>query len=375
VALACETSGNGRGEGSTTTAATTAATTATVEAAPRREKLTLIAAGDIFFGRTVGQLLLRDPELPLFDGVRSLLDSADLRFGNLECQLSDQGGVTGHPDNKRIFTGPPSGADALVRGRFDIVSTANNHMWDYGKDALLETMQHLERVGIPYVGSGRTREQAYGPVMVEREGFRVAFFAVTDIWNQGPLRKHPARELVAMADPELLAEAIGPVKADPTVDAIVVSYHGGSEYMQEPTQPTRAVTHAAIDAGADVVIGHHPHCVQGIGWYRGKPILYSLGNFTMGMHPEHAWSQLGYLARITLRRGKAPAIEACPYRLHGYQPIALAGDPKVRGLEKHFFRRLGAISKQVAGIELGPVGTDGCASVRPPAEPFPGAVP
>jgi poly-gamma-glutamate synthesis protein (capsule biosynthesis protein) len=343
--------------------------------AARRDRLVVIAGGDVFFGRGHGQILLRDPEHDPFRTVQALFATADVRFANLESQLSDQKGETGHPENKLIFTGPPSGADALRRGGMTIVSTANNHMWDYGKAALFETMDNLDRVGVLYVGSGRTRERAYGPVIVEREGFRVAFLAVTDIWNQGPLRVHPGRELVAMAEAEPLAQAVRALRADPTVDTIIVSYHGGSEYMEEPMQTTRAIVHAAVDAGADVIVGHHPHVVQGIGWYRGKPILYSLGNFTMGMHQDHAWSQMGYLARITLRRGAAAEIEACPYRLRGFEPVPLAGDPQRPHYEKHFFTKFERISRQVAGTTIGPVGSDGCAPVTPPARPFPGAIP
>ncbi len=352
-----------------------AATSPTPSAHPAaRSELTLIAGGDLFFGRIVGQRLLADPTLDPFEHVHDWLGSADLRFGNLECQLSDQQGQTVRPENHLVFTGPPSGADVLKRARFDLVSMANNHMWDYGKDALFETFDNLERVGIPYVGAGRTRSQAYGPVVVEREGFKVAFLAVTDIWNQGPMHQHPARELVARADIALVTQSVTPLAADDTIDAIVVSYHGGSEYLDGPVETTRGIVHAAIDAGADIVIGHHPHVVQGVGWYQGKPILYSLGNFTMGMNDAHPWSQFGYLARIRLRAGATPEVEACPYRLHGYQPIPLWREG-TRNLADHFFRRFEFISRHVAGSTMGAIGDDGCATVAPPAEPVLGAVP
>ena len=247
-------------------------------------------------------------------------------------------------------------------------------MWDYGKDALWETFANLERVGIPYVGAGRSEKQAYGPVVVDHEGFRIAFLAVTDIWNQGPMHLHPAKEFVARADIELVTRAVTPLAADESIDAVIVSYHGGSEYIDGPVETTRGIVHAAIDAGADIVIGHHPHVVQGVGWYRGKPILYSLGNFTMGMNGAHPWSQFGLLARITLRAGQVPGVEACPFRLHGFQPIPLWREG-TKNLADHFFRRFNFISRHVAGSSIGEIGDDGCATVQPPAEPVPGAVP
>jgi poly-gamma-glutamate capsule biosynthesis protein CapA/YwtB (metallophosphatase superfamily) len=341
--------------------------------APRRT-LTLIAGGDLFFGRVPGQRLLADPTIDPFEHVHEWLDGGDLRFGNLECQLSDQGGQTVHPDNPLVFTGPPSGADVLKRAGFEILSMANNHMWDYGKDALVETFDHLERVGIAYVGAGRSREQAYGPVILEREGFKVAFLAVTDIWNQGPMHLHPARELVARADIDLVTQAVAPLASDPAIDAIVVSYHGGSEYLEGPVETTRGIVHAAIDAGADIVIGHHPHVVQGVGWYRDKPILYSLGNFTMPMNDAHPWSRYGYLARITLGAQATPQVEACPYRLQGFRPIPLWREG-TKPMAEHFFRRFGWISKHVAGSTIGAIGAEGCAPVGPPSEPVAGAIP
>ncbi len=342
--------------------------------ASSRTALTLIAGGDLFFGRDVGQRLLADPTLDPFEHVQPWLDQADLRFGNLECQLSDQGGETVHPDNHLVFTGPPSGADVLKTAGFDILSMANNHMWDYGKDALFETFDNLDRVGIAYVGAGRTEARAYGPVVLEREGFKVAFLAVTDIWNQGPMHRHPAREWVARADIELVTKAVEPLASDPAIAAVVVSYHGGSEYLEGPVETTRGIVHAAIDAGADIVIGHHPHVVQGVGWYRGKPILYSLGNFTMGMNDVHPWSQFGYLARITLRAEATAEVQACPYRLQGFRPIPLWREG-THAMAEHFFRRLGWISKHVAGSDIGAIGADGCAPVQPPSEPVPGAIP
>ncbi len=345
-----------------------------------RDTLTLIAGGDIFFGRVVGQVLLAKRDLDVFEHVRGWLDGADVRFGNLECQLSDQKGVTVHPENHLVFTGPPQGADALKRARFDIVSLANNHMWDFGKDALWETFTHLERVGVAYVGAGRERERAYGAVMLERHGFKLAFVAVTDIWNMGALSRHPAREFVARADPALVRETIAPLAADPNIDAVVFSYHGGSEYMEEPTLQTREVIHAAVDAGADVVLGHHPHVAQGISWYGGKPVLYSLGNFTMGMKGEHPWSRFGYLARVTFAkqrpggRRSVPAIAVCPFLIDYFTPKPLS-DPAYGGQQGQFFRKLRALSDRVAGSDVAEPGADGCATVTAPARPFPGSIP
>jgi poly-gamma-glutamate synthesis protein (capsule biosynthesis protein) len=272
-----------------------------------------------------------------------------------------------------VFTGPPAGADALARAGFQIVSTANNHAWDYGKKALFETMDNLDRAGVRYVGTGRSRPEAYKPVFIEHGGVRLAILAVTDIWNQGSLWKHPAVEYVAGADFATLPVAVRALRADPTVDFIAVSYHGLAEYIDEPMQRTREILHAVMDAGADMVIGHHPHVVQGVEWKRGKPILYSLGNLLMRMNSKQPWTEFGYMARVRLVPGEAPSVEACPFRMHGIVPLRFVGDPLRATYERRFFGHLASISKRVGGTTIGAPGEDGCAPLSPPVPKAPQA--
>jgi poly-gamma-glutamate capsule biosynthesis protein CapA/YwtB (metallophosphatase superfamily) len=327
---------------------------------------TLLAGGDVSFGRLLGKMLLEKPETDLFATIRPLLATADLRFVNLESQLTDQGGEVEHPENKLVFCGPPAGADALARAGIEMVSLANNHAWDYGKKALLETFANLERAQVRWVGAGRTRAEAYRALPIEKNGVRVALIAVTDIWNQGVLSRHPGAEFVAGADMDGLPAMVRALRADKSWDFIAVSYHGGSEYIHEPLTRTRDMLRRAMDAGADVVIGHHPHVVQGVEWRQGKPILYSLGNFLMRMHSNHAWTGMGYLARIRFTRGATPTVEACPFRIHGVEAIPVGGDPQREMHERRFYDHLSQISKTVGGTTIGPGGADGCAPLSPP---------
>lgn len=334
--------------------------------APPRAALTLIAGGDVSFGRLVGRLLLEHPGTDFFAPLRPWMDAADVRFVNLEGPLSDQRGETQRPGQPLVFTGPPEAAAALARARFTVVSTANNHAWDYGEAALLETLARLDAASVLHAGTGADREASRRPALIDVGGFRLAVLAVTDIWNQGPLEKHPAEPLVARADAEALAAAVRALRQGGGVDAIVVSYHGGEEYTDAPIPRAAAMLRAAIDAGADAVVGHHPHVIQGVEWHAGRPILYSLGNLLMRMHRDHEWTGVGYLARLELRRGAAPRVWACPYRIHGVTLRPLVGEPARAVHERRFFDHVAAISAPLGGTVIGPPGADGCARLEPP---------
>jgi poly-gamma-glutamate synthesis protein (capsule biosynthesis protein) len=331
-----------------------------------RDRLTLLAGGDVSFGRLVGQMLLRDPGHDFFAALRPWMASADLRFANLEGPLSDQRGETVRPGQPLVFTGPPGGAEALARAGFSIVSTANNHAWDYGKPALLETIALLDRAAVRHAGTGPSREASRQAEILEVGGLRVAFLAVTDIWNEGLLSRHPAEPFVARAERSELVAAVSALGERGAADAVIVSYHGGQEYTDDPLPRTVEMLHAAIDGGATAVLGHHPHVVQGVEWYRGRPILYSLGNFLMRMHRDHPWTGLGYLARLELRRGEAPLVEACPFRILGVEILPLAGDPRRQASEQLFFDHLRAISRPLGGTAVDAPGEDGCARLSPP---------
>lgn len=252
-----------------------------LQAPPGRDTLRLYAVGDLNLGWDVASdyLLRGDLRYP-FDSVRDTLADADILFGNLESPIAPVGQPfvrTGSP----VFSAPPVAADALVRAGFDVVSTANNHAWDTGLTGLLETVKQLDRVGLPHAGTGRTLADAHRPAIVERKGWRVAFFAVTRAYNPAPRRfySHVGSRYIAFADTAWLYPAIRRIKASGAADFVVVSIHAGTELSDGPDDALRAFLEGAVDAGADLCLGHHPHVLQAVEWYRGKPIAYSLGNF------------------------------------------------------------------------------------------------
>ena len=287
------------------------------------DTLRLYAVGDINLGRRLAKerLLLGDT-LYSFAALRDSLDAADITFGNLESPIAPDSSAA--PDSGSVFTAPSAAAAALARAGFDIVSTANNHAWDGGRAAVEETMRQLTRAGVRFVGSGFGRDMAAEPVILERHGWRVAFFAMTRAWNPAPytFREHAGADWIAWGDTARVFPAIRAVKASGRADLVVVSIHGGTEYVDTPPQHMQELARGLVDAGADLVLAHHPHVLQPVVWYKGKPIVQSLGNFIFLQNGP--WTRLSAILRIVVAPNRRIRVSAIPVRV-GYQPTLATG--------------------------------------------------
>lgn len=287
------------------------------------DTLRLYAVGDINLGRRVARQRLRagDTLYPF----RELIDSlraADITFGNLESPIVPDSDPA--PDSRLVFRAPPLAATALARAGFGIVSTANNHAWDGGQAGVEETMRQLTRAGVRFVGSGFGRAMAEQPVIVQRRGWRVAFFAITRAWNPAPYAfyRHAGAGWIAWGDPSWLYPAIRALKASGRADLIVVSVHGGREYAEEPPAYLQELFYGLADAGADLVLAHHPHVLQPVVWHHGKPIVQSLGNFVFLQ--ADPWTQVSAILRIAVAPGRQMRVSAIPVRA-GFQPTLATG--------------------------------------------------
>jgi poly-gamma-glutamate capsule biosynthesis protein CapA/YwtB (metallophosphatase superfamily) len=330
---------------------------------PREPSFVLAAAGDVNLGRGCGQRLLSDPSYDPFRGIAPLWADADLRFVNLESGLSEQHGETQSPHHGLVFTGPPSGADALLRAGVGIVSTANNHAWDYTERGLFETLANLDRVQIAHTGTGSDEEDAYRPAVVHLNGLTVSFFAVTHVWNLGVFSDEEARHHVAWADVSRLRAALARARAES--DFVLLSYHGDEEYLDGPLPKTREFVTEVMSLGVDVVLGHHPHVPQGVAWYGARPVFFSLGNFVFDTRATLPWTSASFIAKIRFRRGQPVEVSACPYRIDGFEPIALPAGNEQR--ERAFEQHLRSTSASVGGTNLGERDPLGCVALTPPA--------
>jgi poly-gamma-glutamate synthesis protein (capsule biosynthesis protein) len=292
--------------------------------APARLPLRVVAVGDVNFARGIARdYIFAGKGDSIFAEVRDTLRAADVALANLESILLDRGDTT-DPAGRMVFAGPDVAGPLLTDAGIDAVSTANNHAWDFGRRGLLESLEHLDADGIPHSGTGPTLADAYRPVVLDRAGWRVAVFGVTDIINLKGLvlTGTPAACCIAWADTAALGPRLRAARDSLGADLVLVMLHGGEEYRDAPPRALRAVMRGLIAAGADAVIGHHPHVPQGMEWYDGRPILYSLGNFVF--RQPFPWTDKALLAELTADSGRRLEVTLRPV-VADYVPRFAAG--------------------------------------------------
>lgn len=278
--------------------------------APR--KVTLAAVGDVLLTRGCGKQIARHGADWLFDKTRDTLKSADLAFCNLECPLSTRGVAQ---KRRFLFRADPKLASSLHANGFDVVSLANNHTLDYGRDAMLDTIDAVRKANMMPIGAGKNRADALSVRVVKRNGLRVGFAAYTDMpsFSVVPL---PDKPTIAGLDTGTLPKEIKAAKS--RCDVLVVSVHWGSEYMKIPTERQKTIAHLCIDSGADLILGHHPHVLQPLEVYKGKPIAYSMGGFIWDYRARDADMSAIYL--FELGKSSARLAKTVPIRIVGCQP-------------------------------------------------------
>lgn len=250
---------------------------------PNRVKLTFV--GDVIFGSTVETVLKQNGWDYPYLGLKEELGNADITFANLETPITERGTAQ---DKEYAYRSSPLALPAFQAAGFDIVNLANNHILDYGQQGLLDTFTNLDKMKIRYIGAGKNSEEAFRPVIMERKGMKIAYLGfsknVPDTsWKAG--KDHPG-----VADTYNYTVPVAAIKkAREQADLVVVIAHWGTERKMSPEDYQKDLAHRYIDAGADLVVGGHPHVLQGFEEYKGKWIAYSMGNFlftTRSSDPE-----------------------------------------------------------------------------------------
>ena len=267
-----------------------------VQAQSKADTVSLIFAGDVMLDDGPGQTIAAggDPLAPF----SKLLAGADYRIGNLECSIA--GPTSGKAMDNKIysFRATPD-STRVLKGRFDAMGVANNHSGDYGPDAFLETLQHVNAAGIRTFGGGRNATEAHAPHWIERNGLRIALLGYNEFkprsFEAGAT--HPG--IAWSEDTQVVADIRAARKAG--ADLVIPFMHWGWEREPNPDARQRTLARKMIDAGADVVVGGHPHVTQGSEYYKGKLIVYSLGNFVFDGF-ELAEAKVGWVLKLTLNK-------------------------------------------------------------------------
>jgi poly-gamma-glutamate synthesis protein (capsule biosynthesis protein) len=223
--------------------------------------------------------------VPMFAKVRSYIESADLALANQETMIGGaEIGLSDYP----TFNSPYEVGDALKEIGIDVVSLANNHTLDRGEKAIVNALAHWNKLEIPYVGAYLSEEDRNTPRIVTKNGISFAFLAYTYGTNGIPVPKGKPY-LVELIDPDKVKQDIERVRK--LADVVVVSVHFGQEYADLPNEAQKRFARGAAEAGADMIIGHHPHVLQPVEWMetgdgRKSFVIYSLGNFIAGQEGE-----------------------------------------------------------------------------------------
>jgi poly-gamma-glutamate capsule biosynthesis protein CapA/YwtB (metallophosphatase superfamily) len=282
----------------------------------RSRPVVLAAVGDINLGNGPGAVMaLRGFRYP-WTSVAPSLRAADVAFGNLECAVSTRGAPVPKEFN---FRGPPAALRVMSRfAGFDVLNLANNHAGDYGTAALLDTVAYVRRFGMTPVGAGRSLDAAAKPRIVERLGLRIAFVGFSNILPSS-FFAGPGHAGTQPATTQLIDAGVR--RAGRRADVVIATFHWGIERATTEDARQRAFAATALEAGADAVIGAHPHVLQPIRRNGSRLVAYSLGNFVFGASSS-VTARTGIL-RLKLSASGIEGARLAPAVIEGTRPRLL----------------------------------------------------
>lgn len=289
-----------------------------------RADATICFAGDWAPIRAFQPIIESDPEA-IYGDLLPMIRDCDLRVVNLEAPLSDRG--TPACKSGAVFKGERKHVQGLAP--FDVACLANNHMFDFGPKGFADTIEVLGEAGIRHLGAGGNSEAAIRPLKIEVNGISVGLVNFSE-----------GEDLTAADDgPGVMGWDLGRVKQAvaelrPTVDFLVVISHCGIEYIPFPPPYVANAFKTLAGAGADLVIGHHPHVPQGISFPNGVPVCHSLGNFVFYQETDLKFRKLGYMVKLGLTKSGPASLEVVPYQILPQGLTLLKGEAKEVFFEK-----------------------------------------
>ena len=273
--------------------------------------VSIVAVGDIMLGNHTEKFIRQfGVEYP-FQATRSILQDADIAMGNLEGAFAS----SGTRFKKRFtFKVPPQFAPALALAGFDVMTLANNHIFDYGMPALKQTIEVLDSLKINHSGADSNRAAACRPVVLESNGYKVAIFSYSmtfpaEFWatDTSAGTCFPYESVIKRTIPHY----------DSTCDVVITAFHWGRELKNTPRDYQVEMAHRVIDLGSDLVIGHHPHVLQGMEIYKNRLIAYSLGNFCFSSYSRRAVESV--MLEVCVDRNGLVLARVIPINVNNYE--------------------------------------------------------
>lgn len=304
---------------------------------PQEEDTTfrIMAVGDVFLGRGVEYHLINNKKdfLYPFERVWHILRQGDIIYGNLEAPFTDSThGLAGinEEGGKYCLKNKPEAFEGVKYAGFNLMSLANNHILDYYEKGLYDTIKLLEENSIAYAGAGKNLDEARKPAIIEKKGVKVGMLSYTDMaeiqYKGNPPLRFIAGENKAGVAPrkfEYIKEDVQ--KLRDKVDILIVTLHWGVEYEYYVLPEQVEFAHKVMDLGVDIIIGSHPHRMKGIEIYKGKPIVYSLGNFISDQNDPR--NQEGFILDFEFEDKKLKSLSGIPFTiLQKTQVVPLEGE-------------------------------------------------
>lgn len=287
-----------------------------VLAISQTNEFTIVAVGDIMLANRLEPYIRDFGYSYPFLATSSITKAADISIGNLECPMADVG--AGMQNKKFIFCADPRTVESLIFAGFDIMSLANNHILDFGKSAFYQTMDILNEKNILYCGAGKNKKEACELKIIKVKGIKVGFLAFS-LTYPSVYWATETKYGTATVDAEELPEIVKSARKQ--ADFLVISFHWGSEYKSYIKSYQKILAHKAIINGANLILGHHPHVIQGIEIYKKGLIVYSLGNFAFGSYgkPPERKSDKSLILKIIVKNKKIKKAELIPLNVFNYE--------------------------------------------------------
>jgi hypothetical protein len=281
--------------------------------------------------RAYSDIILNDPKA-IYGDLLPIMRKSDLRIANLECPLCEK--ETPVWKSGTILKGDIQHIKGLTAVPFEVVTLGNNHVFDHGVNAFEKTLALLDDNGIQSIGAGMTLKDAKQPLILKLNGVCIGIISFSE--GEDLTASHGGPGVFGWEIEEVIA-VINRIR--PSVDIIIVICHCGVEYIPFPPPYVANAFQKIADAGADLVIGHHPHVPQGVQIYNKTPICYSLGNFAFYQQTNLHYRKMGFLVKAGLSKGSITFLKLIPYGIHDQGLRLLDGE------ERHqFFDKLKTVS-------------------------------